>query len=256
MKSTVYFSGNSNILSVYMALQGRGVNPYVSTAIDFKLHNIGSGGALIDSFFNVDKNTGHVHISYDWFDKNNIAKHPDRPDTFPINGDTDAWYALFLMNSSNFHNSCVMGKYAPASLAAKGEKPVSPGFIKQVLDDYHEYIRTFLIALSALKLKIIILESPGLLPHNVHRLLSEFSARMEMIHYFEKIYIDYFIGMLEELNIPVLRMPDSCKDSNGIMLEKFRNPYKEDDYNHANGEYGLIMLDILTGYINQSVQVQ
>lgn len=158
---------------------------------------------------------------------------------FPVDDGDGAPYLYGLCMS--LHSTWIWrhedwARFAPAGIAV-GEAPVSNALLRAaVLDDVF-YVLRFIDVLKRLGQRMFVVEAPR--PF-VHHPAFE-TTRKEVIAHVDGYYRDVVLGELARRDVPVVRVPESCHDSSGFMVERYRHENPE-DHHHGNAEYGELMI--------------
>ena len=124
--------------------------------------------------------------------------------------------------------------FAPAALAAPGT-PASSGMVRRLALDDQNHMLALVALLRRLGRRVFAIEAPY--PFRHHPALRRTPAAVAMR--VDRLYRDAVGAELERLGVPVVAVPERCRDEGGFTRAELG---QEGDPHHGNGRYGAIMM--------------
>lgn len=234
----VVLSGDSHGWALWTAVRNMREAGMLPVGLDVTVRPLGSSVLLKQAFY--DRGPDGVAIT----EPTLAARVPSLPlpgETWEgtVFGWTGLHYFAGLWQSGDWR------RFRRAGRAGAG-MPVSTGMLRGIVRNAFRHQLGLLDALRADGCRVLVVESPRPFRHHpVFRAMPE-----EHVGELAALTREVIDAELAAREVPVVRIPDCCLDGSGFMLDDYRSD-KADDFYHANGRFGEVMLAGIPAVLRQ-----
>lgn len=184
-----------------------------------------------------------VHFNIEQF-RERIQRRTGQP---YIDADDTVWGICRALHHARVWRDDMWKKYAPSGFPSGAEQVISEAVFMRIIDRDFINVRRFMQNLKAAGIACFAVAPPH--PRLDHVSILQ-GLNPELVAYIDRRYRDYAIGCFAEDGIDVVLPPPETYDANGFLKADFRSP-RSGDSNHANAEFGALMMTQVVKYLNK-----
>lgn len=234
----ILITGGSHVVALNQGFKRLKQAGEVPASLEIRVRPLGGGLSVSRDFF--CPRDDHVEITHPKF-RVKFRRIPPPGVTYDAVALSTALYSRPVWNKTDWEVYGIPG-------FAEDRIPISNSLLKRAIYDDNKHIIEFLGHLRTLGINVCVVEGPRPFRHNIEVK----RTGPDLVKHIDTLYRSLTLEILDREGIPVVSVPDVALDEDGFMLENYRHKNPKDK-THGNPEFGLMMMQLVIQYVQQSV---